>query len=70
MIGAGIGSLHKSRSQQMEQHRIEHVQLFETLREIQTDLDEIGENLGLLIRVRCLEMDSRDVELTGLQCSE
>ena len=48
----------------------EHVQLSESLNKMQSDLDDIGANLGLLIRVRCLEMDPRDIELAGLECSQ
>ena len=49
-------------------HRTEHVQLSETLHEMQTDLSDIDTNLGLLVRLRCLEMDERDIELAGLEC--
>lgn len=58
-----------SPSQQFEQHKIEHVELSETLNKMQSNLEDIGANLGLLIRVRCLEMDPRDIELAGLDCS-
>ena len=44
----------------MEAHRSEHVELEATLEAMQTDPEGIDTNLGLLIRVRCLEMDARN----------
>ena len=74
-VGAAVGLLASlgyqvaSPGQQMETHRVEHVQLETTLKDMQSDLSDIGVNLRMLVRIRCLEMDTRDLALSGIDCS-